>query len=63
MEPLPSRSDATIHVPLQSRARERERAVVAETCGALLSRDGKGMSSTIDGKLVALMVTPEEDAR
>jgi len=32
---------------------ERE-TVACETAGALLSRDGKGMSSTIDGKLVAV---------
>lgn len=36
---------------------ERERETVAcETAGALLSRDGKGMSSTIDGKLIAIRV-------
>ena len=40
---------------VQAVAVERERETVAcETAGALLSRDGKGMSSTIDGKLIAV---------
>jgi len=34
---------------------EREKVICDETVGALLSRDGKGMSSTIDGKLVAVL--------
>ena len=40
---------------VQAVAGERERETIAcETAGALLSRDGKGMSSTIDGKLIAV---------
>ena len=39
--------------------RERERVICDETVGALLSRDGKGMSSTIDGKLVAVETSLE----
>jgi len=37
--------------------------ICAEVCGALLSREWKGIPSTIDGKLIAVRVASPSDPK
>lgn len=54
----PGRNSADFLI-LDSASRERERVVCDPVCGALCARDYKSVTSTIDGKLVAVEMSSE----